>query len=414
MRTLCAVLAALALTGLSLAAAGASATPSPALRAKRAQAAQVLAQVNRLDRQFGALVDAWDGARIQLAAAEKQLTANRLQLTVAQRDSRIATQRVAQMLVTIYEGENPDLIELLAGSSRLSDVINAVQYTRDVSTAAERVAAAAARSKQRLADARRKLQATERSRRSTVSQLASERAAIETMLAQRRRLLSSVQSEVDRMQAQEEAAQRRAAAAARARLAAEQVRLQQQAQARARAAAAQALRAATTTTAAAAAAAPPPSPTTTGPTTTGPASTAPASTDPTTATATVATATTASAPLPAGYPQAALIALRYIGIPYQWGGASPATGFDCSGLVMYVYAQLGVLLPHFAAAQYGYGTPVPRADLQPGDLVFFDGLSHVGIYIGNGQMVHAPQTGDFVKITPLSQFGPNYVGARRL
>jgi len=408
MRTLCAVLAALALTGLSLAAAGASATPSPALRAKRAQAAQVLAQVNRLDRQFGALVDAWDGARIQLAAAEKQLTANRLQLTVAQRDSRIATQRVAQMLVTIYEGENPDLIELLAGSSRLSDVINAVQYTRDVSTAAERVAAAAARSKQRLADARRKLQATERSRRSTVSQLASERAAIETMLAQRRRLLSSVQSEVDRMQAQEEAAQRRAAAAARARLAAEQVRLQQQAQARARAAAAQALRAATTTTTAAAA--PPSSP----PTTTGPASTAPASTDPTTATATVATATTASAPLPAGYPQAALIALRYIGIPYQWGGASPATGFDCSGLVMYVYAQLGVLLPHFAAAQYGYGTPVPRADLQPGDLVFFDGLSHVGIYIGNGQMVHAPQTGDFVKITPLSQFGPNYVGARRL
>jgi peptidoglycan DL-endopeptidase CwlO len=101
-------------------------------------------------------------------------------------------------------------------------------------------------------------------------------------------------------------------------------------------------------------------------------------------------------------------------VPYQWGGASPSTGFDCSGLTMYVFAQLGVQLPHYAAAQYGYGSPVPRDQLQPGDLVFFDGLSHVGIYIGNGQMVHAPETGDVVKITPLSDFATSYVGARRV
>ena len=82
---------------------------------------------------------------------------------------------------------------------------------------------------------------------------------------------------------------------------------------------------------------------------------------------------------------------------------------------MYVYEQLGIPLPHYAAAQYGYGTPVPRADLQPGDLVFFDGLSHVGIYIGNGQFVHAPETGDVVKISPLPAPGsPRYVGARRI
>ena len=78
---------------------------------------------------------------------------------------------------------------------------------------------------------------------------------------------------------------------------------------------------------------------------------------------------------------------------------------------MYVYAQLGVQLPHFAAGQYGYGSPVSRDQLQPGDLVFFDGLSHVGIYIGNGQMVHAPQTGDVVRISALSDFGNRYVGA---
>ena len=113
-----------------------------------------------------------------------------------------------------------------------------------------------------------------------------------------------------------------------------------------------------------------------------------------------------------GHPEAAQIALRYLGVKYVWGGATP-DGFDCSGLVMYVYAQLGIQLPHFAAAQYALGQAVPRDQLQPGDLVFFDGLDHVGIYIGGGQMVHAPQTGDVVKITPLSAFGNRYVGARR-
>ena len=96
------------------------------------------------------------------------------------------------------------------------------------------------------------------------------------------------------------------------------------------------------------------------------------------------------------------------------GRRDPGGGFDCSGLVMYVFAQLGVQLPHYAAAQYGFGTAVARDQLQPGDLVFFDGLSHVGIYIGNGQLLHAPQTGDVVKITPLSQFAAGYVGARRV
>ena len=85
------------------------------------------------------------------------------------------------------------------------------------------------------------------------------------------------------------------------------------------------------------------------------------------------------------------IAMRYLGVPYVWGGASPS-GFDCSGLVMYVYAQVGTSLPHNAAMQYGYGSPVSRAQLAPGDLVFFSGLGHVGIYIGGGQFIHAPHT----------------------
>ena len=108
------------------------------------------------------------------------------------------------------------------------------------------------------------------------------------------------------------------------------------------------------------------------------------------------------------------VAMQYLGTPYVWGGASPS-GFDCSGLVMYAFAQIGISLPHSSYAQYGYGSPVSRGDLQPGDIVFFDGLGHVGIYVGGGSFIHAPHTGDVVKISSLSGwYASTYVGARRL
>jgi cell wall-associated NlpC family hydrolase len=108
------------------------------------------------------------------------------------------------------------------------------------------------------------------------------------------------------------------------------------------------------------------------------------------------------------------IAMKYLGIPYVWGGSSPG-GFDCSGFTMYVYAQMGVSLPHYTGSQWGMGVPVSRGDLQPGDLVFFNGLGHMGIYIGGNQMIHAPHSGDVVKISPLTGwYDATYVGARRI
>jgi NlpC/P60 family len=117
--------------------------------------------------------------------------------------------------------------------------------------------------------------------------------------------------------------------------------------------------------------------------------------------------------------RAVSLAERFVGISYVWGGASPAAGFDCSGLTMFVYGQLGIHLTHFAGAQWSEGVRVPASELQPGDLVFFEarptGPNHVGIYIGGGRFLHAPHTGDVVKTSSLSEpwYALQYVGAVR-
>jgi len=212
--------------------------------------------------------------------------------------------------------------------------------------------------------------------RAKQAQLVSERAAtkrsIESQLAQRQQMLSGIQSEIRQLQAEEARRQVQLRAQAQARLAA-----QQRAASTARSAAAE------------------------------------LTADSFTASLDAAPSDSAipAAP-PAQYGGVVGLAMAELGKPYVWGAAGPST-FDCSGLVMYVYAKVGVSLPHNAAAMYGYGSPVAYGDLQPGDLVFFSGLGHMGIYIGGGQYIHAPHTGDVVKISNMAEHG-GYVGARRI
>jgi cell wall-associated NlpC family hydrolase len=118
--------------------------------------------------------------------------------------------------------------------------------------------------------------------------------------------------------------------------------------------------------------------------------------------------------------RAVLFARHLLGIRYVWGGASPLTGFDCSGLALYVYAQLGVRLTHYTGAQWYEGTRIPREALAPGDLVFFDpdasgAPQHEGIYAGGGEFIQAPHTGDVVRISSLDDpsFASRYLGAVR-
>jgi cell wall-associated NlpC family hydrolase len=113
---------------------------------------------------------------------------------------------------------------------------------------------------------------------------------------------------------------------------------------------------------------------------------------------------------------AAAHALRALGVPYRWAGASLESGFDCSGLVYWAYAQVGIEVPHSSYALYGVGKRVSRGNLKPGDVLFFSGLGHVGLYLGNGRMVHAPETGRVVEVVRLarSNYGTRLVGARRI
>jgi cell wall-associated NlpC family hydrolase len=413
--------AAAALSSIALVGASHAATPKERLKAKQAEAQQVLNEVNQLDARFGATVEAWNGAKYELGLAQKELVKDRAALRVAEKQRRLAIQRLTQRVVALYEGDPaPSAIAIFLGARSLSDMIDELQTAHAVANADHQLAVQTTEVRDRYARAVQTVAATERRRTDAVQQLDTERAQIGSMLTQRRQLLSSIQSEVATLRAEEVRRQAQLRAEAEARLARE---------AAARKAAEQ--RAREQAAAAAAAAAKPkveptqqPKPAAPVTTTTAPPPAAPPAT--TTTEAPPPPATTTETPLPApapaptptpspggGHPQAATIALRYLGVPYKWGGASPA-GFDCSGLVMYVYAQLGISLPHFAAAQYGYGTPVSRDQLQPGDLVFFANLNHVAIYIGGGQVVHAPTTGDVVKISNISDWGNSYVGARRV
>jgi cell wall-associated NlpC family hydrolase len=424
-----ALLAVLGTTAVSLVVVSVGAGAPPTIKDKEAQARSVEAKVQALGVQLGRITESYDGARYRLVEIRKSLVRNQASLQQAQAGYRVAERRAAARLVAIYEQGEPTTADALLGATSLSDMLDRMEAV-DSATELDRQLV------QRVSSLRRALRTREHAlavarlqQQQTVATLASQRKQITAGLARQNRLLSSIKSQVASMQAAERARQRRLLLEAQARLAAEQRARAAQARAAAerarQAKLAAAQKPAGPTTAVVTTTAPPPATTTTStsapttatvPTTTAPPPTTTAAPPPTTVSTPPPTTVSTAPPATVGpgHPAAASIALHYLGVPYQWGGATPA-GFDCSGLVMYVFAQLGVPLPHYAAAQYQMGSPVSRAELQPGDLVFFDSLNHVGIWLGGNQFVDAPQTGDVVKIETLSDwYAKNYVGARRI
>jgi peptidoglycan DL-endopeptidase CwlO len=394
-----------------LAAAAAGTASPPTVAEKQGEAARVLAEIGRIDRQLSHTVDAYDGARVQLAALDGRLRRNRAALVRARRTLRIAQTRLERRMVLIYTSEQPTALDILLGASSLSDLLDELDTAQKIAAQDDEIAQEAATAKAELERRRAELERARQAQRQTVARLAATRTRIQSAIARRRELLASIHAEIVRIRARERARERRLAAEARARLERERLlalaeqRQREQERARAR-------------TAAATTASPQPAPAPSKATGAAPAASPPPAPSPPRASP---SPPPAPPPPPAspgsigrGHPEAAAIAARYLGVPYRWGGASPS-GFDCSGLVMYVYAQLGISLPHYTVAQYHMGVAVSRSQLQPGDLVFFDGLGHVGIYIGQNQFIHAPHTGDVVKVSSITGwYAQTYVGARRI
>ena len=325
-----------------------------------------MAEVESLNGSLEQTIEAYNYANIQLDEIESDLATNAKHLAAARKSLGIAQTRIQERLRDLYiNGEGDSTLEVLLGSSSLDDVIARLDAIERVSSQDSHILRTVKQYRKEVETRRSNLQDARANQAEIVAEQAAQKDAIESTLAEQNQLLASVKDEIAEMRAEE---QRRQAALAE--------------QARAQAQAAQLA--------------------------------AQASSQQTYDDAVVVP--TYDADLPAArYGGVVGIALQYLGIPYVWGGSSPSTGFDCSGFTSYVYAQVGVSLPHHAASQYSMGMPVSYDQLAPGDLVFFSGLGHVGIYIGEGQFVHAPHTGDVVKISSLGEswYSSTYAGARR-
>jgi peptidoglycan DL-endopeptidase CwlO len=357
-------------------AALAAAMPSGAdrIQDKKAEAQHVLAEIDQLDRDLGRAIEAYNASTIKLQHIKNQLTENRHELGIAKRNLGNAETRLGNRLTEIYmSGTADSTVEVLLGAHSLDDVINRLDTANRVSAQDEQVLTQVRIYRHDVEVRGQALRRAHRAQQQVVADRAAAKAHIENGLADRKRLLSSIKDEIQRLQAEEAARQALLAAQARARMVAQQQAQQAQI-----------------------------NQTVVGVTTQAPAT----SGDP--------AAVTTVAP-PSHYGSAVGVAMAQLGKPYVWGAAGPDV-FDCSGLVVYSYAAVGVSLPHSSYALWNAGVYVSRDQLQPGDLVFFDGLGHVGIYIGGGQFIHAPHTGDVVKISNLGEgwYAATYVGARRI
>ncbi len=337
----------------------AAADPAGDIAAKQSQAGQVKTEIDSMNQQLEAKVESYNAANLELGRIEGSIKQKEQELAAAKAKLSQEQATLNDRVSRIYRDGSASMLDVLMDTSSLNDFLSTYDMLSKLSEQDRNNVDQIKILKAQVEQEQTKLENDKSSQENLVSQLASDKSQIQSGISDRQQKLASINTDIQTLQKQE---QQQEAAAAAAQAAAQR-------------------------------------------------QTASASYDSNSGSPAPAASGPAPAPRAGGVVG---IAMQYLGVPYVWGGASPS-GFDCSGLVMYVYAQVGISLPHSAAAQYEAGTPISQSQLAPGDLVFFGdgGIEHVGIYIGGGSMIHAPYPGTVVQISPLSG-GGSYRGACRL
>jgi cell wall-associated NlpC family hydrolase len=329
------------------------------LATARAEADQAQADLQVLNDKVAVAAEAYNAAQQQLDETNAKIDENQQVLAATKSNLSVSRRELSTMLIDAYRQGNPDLIAFLLNANSIDSLIDQTRFIQRVTGHAEGVVRDVRRYTSDVKQREQALEEERGTRQSALQDRAAQEASVRETLAARTRLLNSLSSEIQGILAQREAAQR-AADAARA---AEAGGILADASAG--------------------------------------AGNADLSIGGSVGGGADYTASIPAPPSSSTGGSAASVALGQLGTPYVWGGGAPG-GFDCSGLIAWAYAQVGISLPHYAAAQYAMGTPVPMDALEPGDLISFHGSGHIGMYIGGGQYVHAPQTGDVVKVSTLA------------
>jgi peptidoglycan DL-endopeptidase CwlO len=350
------------------------------LTGERAQIAQLQNQLNSINTQAEAATNSYDGAMWRLQTARHQIASNTAAITSNSKRLAASKAMLASRLRQVYASPQPDAIQVLLSTGNITSVTDTMDMLQHVGKQDAAAVTGVRTSLTHLTEARSGLLAAEAAARDQVAAAAAQRATVVALLGKQQQVLSHAQAGLRAVVAAQAAAEARAAAVQRS-----QVLATQHAQPVAPVSAVAAS-----------------------------GSTAGSSSSGGNSGAGGSGGGNSGSTIPSGAGNAAAVAVaeRYLGVPYVWGGASPS-GFDCSGLMYYAYRQIGKYVPHYTVAEWNAFPHVPLNQLQPGDLVFFGGESHVGMYIGGGRMIHAPHTGTVVQITSLSAMGGSPDGAVR-